>query len=109
MNQRHLRINLKNRVGLFWRGFNTPANIEDISITGALVRADLPVKIGDFMSVHLKDKSCPDAMEMGGEVIRMGQQRRDMPTFALQFLKIPEALRVFLLRTLAKHNSTLES
>lgn len=109
MKQRHSRIGLKNSVGLFWHGLNTPANIEDISVTGALLRADLPVTIGDFMSVHLRDKSTPDVMQIRGEVVRIGEKRRGMPTFVLQFFKIPEELRVFLLHTLAKHNATREA
>lgn len=102
MKQRHSRVNLKNSVGLFCHGQNTPAHLENISATGALVRAHLSVKIGDFMSLRL------DAMEMGGEVIRLDHQRRGIPVFGLQFLKTPESLRMFLLHALAKHNATRE-
>jgi PilZ domain len=107
MKQRNLRIGLKNDAGLFWRGLDTPASIENISVTGALVRADRSVKVGDFMVMHLEDKSWPGAMEMGAEVIRIGKTRSNMPAFALQFLKVPEDLRVFLRHTSVKHNATI--
>lgn len=109
MKQRHSRIGLKNSVALFWHGLNTPANIENISVTGVLLRADLPVRIGEFMSVHLRDKAVPEIMQIRGEVVRIGEKRRGMPTFVLQFFKIPEELRVFLLHSLAKHGATREA
>lgn len=61
------------------------------------------------MSMHLEDKSWPGAMDMGAEVTRLVHPWDGMPIFALDFLKVPETLRVFLRHTLAKHNSTLES
>ncbi len=109
MNQRHLRINLKNSVKLIWHGLNTPAKIENISMSGALVRADLPVKIGEIVAMHLEDKASPDAMEMDGEVSRTILMLHNMPAFGLKFLKIPEELRMFLLRTLAKHNAIIRA
>lgn len=107
MKNRNLRIKLNQHVELFWQGMKRHADIEDISVGGALIRTDIPVQVGDFMVMHLEGKSSSDSIEIGAEVIRTGHTRLNMPAFALQFLKIPEALRVLLRHSMAKHNATI--
>lgn len=96
MRHRKLRLDMNDYVGLSWHGLSTPASIENISMGGALLRADLPVKKGEFMAVYLEDDAWPENLEVGGEVIRTGQIRRGMPAFAVKFSIIPKNLRMFL-------------
>jgi hypothetical protein len=106
MKHRDLRLELNNHVELFWNGSKMPADIENISVGGALVSANLPVMIGDSMSIHLEDSSLPVDMEMGGEVIRKGHMRHGMPAFALKFGTVPETLQIFMHYLMVTHKAT---
>ena len=105
MKKRHFRLQLNRHAELFWRGIRQHSDIENISIGGALVRADTPVKVGDFISVYLKDDFSPNTLEIGAEVIRTQPSRWGMPAFAVKFDAISEKLRSFMSRLIAKRTS----
>ncbi len=109
MKDRNLRLKLNKHIELFWQGRKRHADIENISTSGAFVRTDIPVQVGDYMAVYLQNPAGPGTLEMGGEVIRIKPSRWGIPAFALQFLKIPEELRVFLRHISVKHNATIEA
>jgi PilZ domain len=109
MKNRHSRIKLNKHVELFWQGMKKYADIEDISVGGALVRTDIPVQVGDFMAVYLQNPAGPGTLEIGGEVVRIKPSRWGLPAFAVKFKLIPKKLRTFLNDVMAKDNGMLRA
>ena len=96
MKHRHLRFGVNNRVAIWLDGLKTWADIENISMGGALIRGKLPVEVGDLLAVQLEDSVWPIALEMYASVIRKQTYLDRTPAIGLQFYGAKRALRTFL-------------